>query len=94
MAAYVVGFSPWPQPFCIFGLSRKSIRKMLQFSLPPGHERKKPILRPKPGPWLGIIDQILVDDKGSAQEAPGTRPDRIQANGFSTVRQDRFLEQK
>ena len=46
-----------------FGLSRKSIRKMLQFSLPPGYERKKPILRPKLGPWLGIIDQILVDDK-------------------------------
>src|ERR1700689_3986302 len=46
-----------------FGLSRKTIRKMLQFSLPPGYERKKPILRPKLGPWLGIIDQILVDDK-------------------------------
>ena len=46
-----------------FGLSRNSIRKMLRFSLPPGYERKKPVLRPKLGPWLGIIDQILVDDK-------------------------------
>jgi hypothetical protein len=46
-----------------FGLSRKTIRKMLQFSLPPGYERKKPVLRPKLGPWLGIIDQILADDK-------------------------------
>jgi transposase len=46
-----------------FGLSRKTIRKMLQFSLPPGYGRKKPVLRPKLGPWLGIIDQILVDDK-------------------------------
>lgn len=46
-----------------FGLSRKSIRKILRFSLPPGYERKKPVLRPKLGPWLGIIDQILVDDK-------------------------------
>ena len=45
------------------GLSRKTIRKMLQFSLPPGYERKKAVLRPKLGPWLGIIDQILVDDK-------------------------------
>jgi transposase len=45
-----------------FGLARKTIRKMLQFSLPPGYERKKPIQRPKLGPWLGIIDQILVDD--------------------------------
>ena len=42
-----------------FGLARKTIRKMLQFSLPPGYERKKPIQRPKLGPWLGIIDQIL-----------------------------------
>ena len=55
-----------------FGLSRKSIRKMLQFSLPPGYERKKPILRPKLGPWLGIIDQILVDDGSPKQTAaPG-----------------------
>jgi hypothetical protein len=41
-----------------FGLSRKSIRNMLQFSLPPGYARKKPVQRPKLGPWLGIIDQI------------------------------------
>ena len=27
-----------------FGLSRKTIRKMLLFSLPPGYERKKPVL--------------------------------------------------
>jgi transposase len=46
-----------------FGLSRKTIRKMLRFSLPPGYERKKPVARPKLGPWVGIIDQILVDDK-------------------------------
>lgn len=46
-----------------FGLSRKTIRRMLQFSLPPGYQRKKPVARPKLGPWLGIIDQILVDDK-------------------------------
>ena len=46
-----------------FGLSRKTIRKMMQFSLPPGYERKKPVVRPKLGPWLGVIDQILVDDQ-------------------------------
>src|SRR5271169_2038073 len=46
-----------------FGLSRKTIRKMMQFSLPPGYARKKPVVRPKLGPWLGIIDQILVDDQ-------------------------------
>ena len=46
-----------------FGLSRKTIRKMMQFSLPPGYARKKPVVRPKLGPWLGIIDQVLVDDQ-------------------------------
>ena len=43
-----------------FGLSRKTIRKMLAFSAPPGYQRKKPVRRPKLGPWLGLIDQILV----------------------------------
>lgn len=46
-----------------FDLSRKTIRKMLQYSLPPGYERKKPVARPKLGPWLGIIDQILAEDQ-------------------------------
>ena len=35
-----------------FGLSRKTIRKM-QFALPPGYERKKPVVRPKLGPLGG-----------------------------------------
>lgn len=46
-----------------FGLSRKTIRKMMEFSVPPGYIRKQPIARPKLGPWLGVIDQILEDDK-------------------------------
>jgi transposase len=46
-----------------FGLARKTIRKMMQFSLPPGYERKKPVAKPKLGPWLGIIDQILAEDR-------------------------------
>ena len=51
-----------------FGLSRKTIRKMLQFSLPPGYQRKKPVARPKLGPWLGIIDQILADDQSQPKK--------------------------
>jgi transposase len=46
-----------------FGLSRKTIRKMLAFSVPPGYQRKKPVKRPKLGPWLGVVDQILEDDE-------------------------------
>ena len=46
-----------------FGLARKTVRKMLEYSLPPGYRRQKPIRRPKLGPWLGVIDAILEEDK-------------------------------
>ena len=46
-----------------FGLLRKTIRKMLAFSVPPGDQRTKPVARPKLGPWLGVVDQILEDDE-------------------------------
>jgi transposase len=46
-----------------FGLSRDTVRKMLQYAVPPGYQRQQPIRRPKLGPWLGVIDAILEDDK-------------------------------
>src|ERR1035441_10760311 len=46
-----------------FGLSRETVRKMLQYAVPPGYQRQLPIRRPKLGPWLGGIDAILKDDK-------------------------------
>jgi hypothetical protein len=36
---------------------------MLQYAVPPGYQRQQPIKRPKLGPWLGVIDGILNDDK-------------------------------
>jgi|SRR5579859_6479541 len=51
-----------------FGLSRKTIREMLAYSVPPGYARKRPVLRPKLGPWLGIIDQILEDDQSQPKK--------------------------
>src|SRR5437870_2810241 len=77
-----------------FGLARKTIRKMLQFSLPPGYERKKPIQRPKLGPWLGIIDQILVDDRSQPKKQQHTAKriwDRLKAEhafsgGYTVVK--------
>ncbi len=65
-----------------FGLSRKTIRKMLQFSLQPGYARKKPVQRPMLGPWLGIIDQILVEDQSQPRKQRHTAKrifDRLQA---------------
>ena len=46
-----------------FGISRKSVRKMAAFSAPPGYQRQQPVKRPKLGPWVGVIDAILEDDK-------------------------------
>lgn len=46
-----------------FGLARKTVAKMLEYSVPPGYQRQKPVRRPKLGPWQGAIDAILNDDK-------------------------------
>ena len=65
-----------------FGLARKTIRKMLQYSLPPGYARTKPVERPMLGPWLGIIDQILVEDRSQPKKQRHTAKrifDRLKA---------------
>jgi transposase len=36
---------------------------MVGYSIPPGYRRKEPAKRPKLGPWLGVIDAILEEDK-------------------------------
>jgi len=46
-----------------FGISRDSVRKMLRYSVPPGYQRQQPVKRPRLGPWLGVIDAILEDDR-------------------------------
>jgi hypothetical protein len=46
-----------------FGVSRKTIQKMLTYSVPTDYQRQLPIRRPKLGPWLGVIDAILKEDK-------------------------------
>ena len=70
-----------------FGLARETVRKMLRHSLPPGYRRKEPAKRPKLGPWLGVIDTILQEDKQrpAKQRHTGKRIfDRLRAeNGFT-----------
>ena len=36
---------------------------MLRYAVPPGYRREQPVKRPKLGPWLGVIDAILEEDK-------------------------------
>lgn len=45
-----------------FGIARMTVRKMLQFALPPGY-RRSPERRPKLEPYVGFIDQILQEDQ-------------------------------
>jgi len=46
-----------------FGVARETVRKMLRYAVPPGYRRQQPVRRPKLGPWLGVIDAILENDK-------------------------------
>jgi transposase len=47
-----------------FGIDPRTVAKMLAFSVPPGYRRGRPPARPKLDPFVGIIDQILEEDKG------------------------------
>ena len=45
------------------GLHRDTIRKMLQYSAPPGYRRSRPALKPKLDPFREIINTILKEDE-------------------------------
>ena len=61
-AVYVEGISEREAAFR-FGIARKTVHKMLAFVLPPGYQRKQPIVRPKLDAYTGVIDQILKEDQ-------------------------------
>ena len=46
-----------------FGLDPRTVAKMLAFSVPPGYRRSRPPARPKLDRFVGIIDQMMEDDK-------------------------------
>jgi len=45
-----------------FGKDPRTIKKMCEFSAPPGYRRAKAPVRPKLDPYLGVIDAILAAD--------------------------------
>jgi transposase len=51
-----------------FGLARETVRKMLRYAVPPGYRRQQPARRPKLDAWVGVIDQILEDDKSRGKK--------------------------
>ena len=70
-----------------FGLARKTVGKMLAYSVPPGYQRQQPVRRPKLGPWQGVIDAIVEDDKQRPRKQRHTAKrifDRLRAeHGFT-----------
>jgi transposase len=49
----------------VFGLSRETVLKMCRFSLPPGYTRTMPVVKPKLGALLPVIDSILAADRAA-----------------------------
>ena len=45
-----------------FGIDRRTVKKMLSYSAPPGYRRTKPVRRPKLVGFTGIVDAILEAD--------------------------------
>lgn len=78
-----------------FGIARETVRKMLRYAAPPGYQRTKPIHRPKLGPYTGIIDQILLDDREQPRKQRHTAKrifDRLREEhgfdgGYSSVKE-------
>ena len=47
----------------LFNLHRQTVRKMLEYSVPPSYQRKAAPHHPKLAPYVGIIDHILDADQ-------------------------------
>src|SRR5258708_11513886 len=85
-AVYVEGMSE-RQVAREFGLARETVRKMLQYAVPPGYRRQQPAKRPKLDAWVGVIDQILEEDRSRPRKQRHTAKrihERLRAeHGFS-----------
>lgn len=46
-----------------FGIDRRTVKKMLRYSAPPGYRRSQPVRRPKLEDFTGIVDAILAADR-------------------------------
>ncbi len=51
-----------------FGIDRRTVKKMLSYSAPPGYRRSQPVRRPKLDGFTEIIDAILATGKDVPRE--------------------------
>ncbi len=59
-----------------FGIDRRTVKKMLSYSSPPGYHRTAPVRRPKLDGFTGIVDAILEADQAEPRKQRHT-PQRI-----------------
>ena len=62
-----------------FGIDRRTVKKMLSYSAPPGYRRTKPVRRPKLDGVTGIVDAILEADTDPEvpRKQPGTHMSEV-----------------
>jgi transposase len=78
-----------------FGISRKTVSKMVNHAVPPGYQRKDRPVAPKLGAFVGIIHQILQDDRDVLKKQRHTaqriferlRDEHQYAGGYTVVRE-------
>jgi transposase len=78
-----------------FGISRKTVSKMVRHSVPPGYQRRDRPVSPKLGAFIGIIHQILQDDREFLKKQRHTaqriferlRDEHQYAGGYTVVRE-------
>jgi transposase len=54
------------------GISRETVRKMVEFPIPPGYRRKTPREQPKLRLCSGLIDGIVKEDQGKSKKQQHT----------------------
>lgn len=65
------------------GLHWQTLEKILRHSSPPGYRRRQPALKPKIGPWLGRIAEMLKEDQGKQYHTAKRIWQRLQEEGFT-----------
>ena len=63
-----------------FGIDRRTVKKMLRYSAPPGYRRTKPARRPKLEGFTGVIDAILSRGTRAERTMRRTGPQRFRAS--------------
>ena len=58
----------------LFNLHRQTVRKMLEYSAPPGYQRKAAPHTPKLAPYMGIIDSPQADQSVPRKQRHTVKP--------------------